>query len=177
MSTVSGSINLSLIATEIAQSGGAALVAKYNFAELLDLPNGVSDNQINKAYYTKVTGVAASTITQYDLVGTLTDKDGALINFDEVVLIAVRNLSSTLANALSVGPHATNGFGILAASKGFWNAAADKNIVNADGDSWMVLFSKSGVPTTAGTADILDVTTQAATSLNTWEILVLGRDN
>ena len=65
----------------------------------------------------------------------------------------------------------------MASNKGFWADASDRNVLSADGDSWLVLYSKSGVPAAAGTTDELAVITQGGTSLNTWEILILGRDN
>ena len=178
MSTVSGSINLSIIAREILSSGISKGVVNRSFESLLDLPSGSNDNQVNRCYAKRETGIAASITTSYDLIGSLLDEDGATINFSEVVLIACRNLSSTLANDIRIGPHATvAGFGVLATSKGFWSAAADKSIIGADGDSWVVMYSKAGVPAVAATTDVLVVVTEAGTSLNTWDLLVLGRTN
>jgi hypothetical protein len=147
------------------------------FNELIDMATGTSDNQINVAYAVEVTGIAASTTTVYDLIGTLTAEDGTVLNFDEVVLIAVKNLSTTAANYLLVGPDSTNGFGAVASNKGFWNAAADRNVLAADGGSWMVLHSKGGVPAAAGSTDELAIITQSGTSSNTWRLMILGRDN
>lgn len=177
MSTVSGSINLSILAREILQAGISKGVVNREFSSLIDLPNGTNDNQINKCYAKRETGIAAATTTVYDLIGSLTDEDGTTINFDEVVLIAIRNLSSTPANVLSVGPDATAGFGALASNKGFWADASDRSVIVADGDSWLVMYSKSGVPAAAGSTDELAVITAGSTSLNTWDILILGRDN
>lgn len=177
MSTVSGSINLSILAREVLSSGISKGAISREFQAILDLPNGTNDQQINKCYAKRESGIGASVTTVYDLIGSLTDEDGTTINFDEVVLIAIRNLSSTAANYLTVGPDATAGFGAVASNKGFWADASDRNVLNADGDSWLVLYSKSGVPAAAGSTDELAVITQGSTSLNTWDILILGRDN
>lgn len=178
MSTVSGKINLSILAREVLAAGISKGVIDREFTSLLDLSNGTADNSINKCYATRASGIGAAT-TMYDLIGTLTDEEGATINFDEVVLIAVRNLSTTAANYLTVGPDATNGFGIVASNKGFWAAALGSgggSVCAADGDSWVVMHSKAGVPAAAGSTDELSIVTTGA-SLNTWDILILGRDN
>ena len=101
MSTVSGSINLSILAREVLSSGISKGAISREFQAILDLPNGTNDQQINKCYAKRESGIGASVTTVYDLIGSLTDEDGTTINFDEVVLIAIRNLSSTAANYLT----------------------------------------------------------------------------
>ena len=175
MSTVSGRVTLSVLAREVLSAGISKGVIDREFTELLDLPNGTADNQINKCYAARTSAIGATT-TVYDLAGSLTDEDGATITFAEVVLIAVRNLSTTAASYFTVGPDATNGFGAIAANKGFWAAAIGSgggSIVAADGDSWCVMHSKGGVPVTAGTGDELSIVTPGTG--NTWDILILGR--
>jgi hypothetical protein len=113
------------------------------------------------------------------LAGSLINAVGGAVVFAEVCLIAVRNKRTTALAYLDVGPHATNGFGRLASSRGFWPADiaadADQGSIVAP-DSWLILYNKDGVPVTAGTADILRVTTSAVVgSTNSWDILVLGR--
>ena len=175
--TFSASISIDILFREVVSLtlGGGSLDKR--FSVLVDAATGTSDNQINVAYATTVTGVAASTTTVYDLVGSLTDTSGTVINFDEVVLIAIRNKSTTAANYLTVGPDATNGFGVVASNVGFWADASDRNVIAADGYSWMVLHCKAGVPAAAGSTDELAVITQGGTSANTWDIMLLGRDN
>lgn len=147
----------------------------------ITLPNGTSNGQIDLSWGETKTGVAASTTTVYDLVGTLTDKAAATVSFAEVVTIAIRNRSNTAANYLTVGPDATNGFGVVASNRGFWADATDRNVVMADynssdGDSgWLILHCRSGVPAAAGSTDELAVITQGGTSSNTWDIVILGR--
>lgn len=176
--SVSGKINLDIVFNNVIALGslGKALdTEKFTF--LQDLATGTFDGQINVAFAKTETAIGGAVTTAYDLIGLLKMLGGDLINFDEVVLIAIRNRSTVAANYLTIGPAAANGFGVVAANVGFWGAPADKNVVTADGDSWVVLHSKVGVPATAGTGDQLVVVTQAATAGNTWDILILGRDN
>lgn len=177
--TYSGKIDLDIAFQAIvAQGGMVSGPVAASFAASIGLPNGSSDNQINAAHAKTETGIGASVTTVYDLVGGIANMDNsANLNFDEVVLVAIKNLSSTAANYLTVGPDATNGFGVVAANKGFWADASDRNVIPADGDSWTILYSKGGVPAAAGTTDELAVITQGGTSSNTWNILILGRDN
>lgn len=176
--TFSATVRLDIFFREVLsgalRTGG---VLEQSLVEALDLAPGTLDGQINAAFAKTETGIGASVTTTYDLIGSLKSSDGTTLNFDEVVLVAIRNRSSTAANFLLVGPASPNGFGALAGSAGFWNAAADRNVVCADGDSWTVMYSKVGVPATAGIADLLAVITAGGTSANTWDILILGRDN
>ena len=138
--------------------------------------NGTSDGQINKVYGVTTSDVAASTTTVVDLIGSLTDVDGAVINFDEVVLLVIHNTRTTALAYLSVGPDATAGFGTLASSLGFWADATDRSIVAPDG--WLVLYSPAGVPAAAGSTDELAIITSAvAGSTNGWELIIAGRAN
>lgn len=141
-----------------------------------DLPAGTSDGQINVGFYKRETGIGSAVTTVYDLVGSLTNTEGTTINFDEVTLIGIRNLNTTAANYILIGPDATAGFGALASNKGFWADASDRNVIMADGNSWTIFHSYTGVPAVAATTDELAVITSATTG-NTWDIIILGRDN
>jgi hypothetical protein len=184
MSTqATASVLLDIRAREILLDGIKAGSIPHDFRELLDLPNGTSDLQIDRVFSDRQTSIGASVTTVYELSALTTtlaaavtrcaDSEGTNQTFGEVVLIAIRNRSSTTANVLLVGPDATNGFGVLAANRGFWNAAADRNAVQAD--SWVVFYSKAGVPVTDASAEEIAIITAAATTANTWDILVLGR--
>lgn len=179
MGTSSARINIDIQALDILSAGVAAGVIPAKFLVQTDLNTGVSDGQCDLMFAKTESAIAASLITSYDLAGSLKDSFGNTLTFVEVVLIAVRNKRTTALAYLDVGPHATNGFGRLAASRGFWptDAGADNDQGNiAAPDSWMVLYSKDGVPVTAGTGDILRVTTSAvAGSTNSWDLLIIGR--
>jgi hypothetical protein len=179
MGTASARIAVDIRAQELLSAGIRAGVIPSNFHVLLDLTTGTADGQADLVYATTASGVAASTVTSYDLAGSLFDSFGTTLTFVEVCLIAVRNKRTTALAYLDVGPHATNGFGRLASSRGFWPADAaadaDQGSIVAP-DSWLVLYAKDGVPVTAGTGDVLRVTTSGvAGSTNTWDLLVIGR--
>ena len=131
-STFTASLDLNLLATELFTAGVSRGPIRTNILSNVRMATGTSDGQINKSWYKRYTGIAASTTTSIDLIGTLLDTSGDVINFDEVVLIFVRNLSSTAVNYIEVGPHATNGFGVLASNRGVWKDVSDRSIVPAD---------------------------------------------
>lgn len=176
-STYNGKIAIEILFNEILSAGLRTGRLETKFSVAVDLITGTADNNINVGWAKQETGIGASVTTVYDLIGSLTNSEGTVINFDEVVLIAIRNRSTTAANYLSVGPDATNGFGVVSSNVGFWADASDRNVVPADGGSWVVFHCKGGVPAAAGSTDELAVITQGGTSANTWDIMVLGRDN
>jgi hypothetical protein len=175
--TFSGRVALDLLFTEIISNSHKSGSVPSKLSALVDMATGTSNNQINVAYAATVTGVGATT-TVYDLLGVLTNTEGTVINFDEVVLVAIKNLGTTATQYLTIGPDATNGFGIVSSNVGFWAAALGSgggSVVAADGDSWTVMHCKGGVPAAAGSTDELSVVTTGTG--NTWTIMILGRDN
>lgn len=177
--TASARINIDIQALDIINSGIVAGVIPAKFLQSFDLNTGTNDGQCDLVYAKTESSIAASTITSYDLSGSLIGLNQASAVFAEVCLIAIRNKRTTALAYLDVGPHATNGFGKLSASRGFWpadiGADADQGSIVAP-DSWLVLYNKDGVPVTAGSGDILRVTTSAVVgATNTWDILVIGR--
>lgn len=179
MSTiVSANVNLDIMFQEVITSGIKAGPITTRFLEQYDLTNGTTDGQIDRAYANRVSGIGASVTTVYDVVGALTNTEGTAISMAEVVLVAIRNLSTTAANYLTIGPDVSNGFGVVSSNKGFWVAAIGSgggSVVPADGYSWVVHHSRGGVPAVAATSDEIAVVTQSGTSSNTWDILILGR--
>jgi hypothetical protein len=176
--TFSANVTLDVMFNEIRASNGVKAGSDVGrIAELLNLATGTADNQINQAYAVQTSGIGATT-TVYDLIGTLTDREGNTLNFDEVVLIAVKNLGSTATQYLTVGPDASNGFGVISSNVGFWAAALGSgggSVVAADGGSWTVMYCKGGVPAAAGSTDELSIVTTG--TANSWRLIILGRDN
>lgn len=166
-------VTLSVHANEVITGGIKAGRIPHRFESLLQLDNGTSVGNIDLVYSKRETGIAASTTTVYDLAGSLTDSEGSTITFVEVVLIAIRNLSTDAVDHLEVGPDATNGFGVLSSNLGFWADASDRSIITAD--SWSVWYSEAGVPVGAGSTDELAVITPSGSAANTWDILIIGR--
>jgi hypothetical protein len=182
MGNATASVSLQITARDVLTSGLARGVIPIQFAQILELNNGLADANIDLVYTdTKVAVAASNTPGQsYDLVGTsLKDSFGASVSFAEVVLIALYNRRLDAGAYLQVGPHATNGFGRLSGSKGFWPADlaadADQGSIVGPG-AWLCLFDPVGVPAGAGATDILTVITSAvAGSTNGWDLLILGR--
>jgi len=178
-STFKANVNIDIVLNEIVQNGIQSGPIPSRFLEAFPLMTGTADGQINKGHYHREVNIGSAVTTQYDLVGGITDFCGNTVNFDEVVLIAIKNLSSTPANYLTIGPAATAGFGVVSSNVGFWAAAIGSgggNIIPADGGSWTIFHCYGGVPAVAGTTDKLAVVTQATTG-NTWDIIIIGRDN
>lgn len=183
MPTSRGRIVLDILGEQILRSGLHQGVIPASFKDILDYGGGTSDGQIDLVYADTKTGIAASTTTQYDLSGSLENALGEAVVFAEVVLIALRNKRETALAYLSAGPHTSNGFGILASGKGFWNAAQGSGGGSVVGPSpgtgpgsWFVAHDYTGVPVTAGTGDIFSVITSAVSgSTNAWDLLILGR--
>lgn len=183
-STFTATMDIRVALTQMLSDGLQQGALPVEFLSRLRMATGTSDGQINKGWYKKYTGIGSSVTTSIDLVGALTDNSAATINFDEVVLLAIRNLSSTAANYLEVGPHATNGFGILTANRGWWKDVSDRSIIPADatttdvgGGGWTIWYSPAGIPAAAGSTDILSIATGGSASGATFEVLILGRDN
>lgn len=189
MGAASAEVLIDINARDILAAGIAAGVMPQRFLVQLGLANGTADGSIDLIYAASPGAagadaagfVAASTITSYDLTGSLKDPFNRSVNFAEVVLIAVRNNRTTALAYLDVGPHATNGFGRLSSSLGFWPADiaadADQGSIVAPG-GWLVMYAPAGVPVGAGATDILRVTTSAVVgSTNTWDIFIAGRSS
>lgn len=179
MGNATASVNLSITARDVLTSGLKAGVIPIQFATAVELNNGLANGQIDLAWTASRVAMPASATTNMDLHGALTDSFGNTVQFHEVVLIALRNNRTTALANLTLAPGSSNGFGRLAGGLGFWPAdiAADAdqgNVCSPGG--WLVLYAADGVPVTAGTADILSITTSAvAGDTNAWDILVLGR--
>lgn len=179
MGNSSASVSLQITARDVLSSGLSRGVIPIQFAQVLELNNGLADANIDLAWSVTRIGMPASATTNMDLHGALTDSFGNVVQFAEVVLIALVNNRADAGAYLLLAPAAANGFGRLAAGKGFWPAD-----IAADGDqgsivgpsSWLCLYDPTGVPTTAGTVDILSITTSATVgATNGWSILILGR--
>lgn len=178
--TVLGKVVLTVEASQFISAGIASGAIPARIAVDLNLSNGTSNGQIDLCYFKTETGKAASGTTAYDLAGTLTNYEGTTLAFAEVCLIAVRNKGTAAANRIQCGPG--DDFGVEGSNVGFWSANTWRATVNADyvdgnpnSGSWLVMYSHAGVPVTAGTADDFSVFTQSGSSLNTWDILILGR--
>lgn len=173
MPTSSARVTLSIKASEVLNSGIKAGVVPSTILEDLDLANGTADGKIDLVYAKTETAKAASSLTTYDLTASVTDSYGNVMTFAEVCLIAIRNKRSTALAWLKAGPNAANGFGTIAANKGFFNAAADLAVVGPD--SRYVVYDKVGVVVDATHSDFDVACSAVVGDVNTWDILILGR--
>ena len=181
MGNATATVSLQITARDVLNSGLSRGVIPIQFAQVLELNNGLLDGQIDLAWSTTRVGVAASTTIDMDLHGALTDSFGNVVQFAEVVLIALVNNRADAGAYLLLAPTAAYPFGRLAAGKGFWPAdiAADNDQGSVVGpNGWLCLYDPAGVPTTPGSTDKISITTSAVVgSTNAWSILVLGRSN
>ena len=180
--TYQGALSLSLSMVAKLSNGSQTGPVTAKIAADARMANGTTDGKIDRAWYGTYSGLGSAASTTIDLAGALTDPSGATISFAEVVAILVRNKSSTAGNGIRVGPAASNGFGILSGGKGFWAAAADRNIIQSastaadlGGGNFLLYFAADGVPVTAGTGDQFVVVTESGASGAAFEILILGR--
>ena len=180
MGNSTASVSLQITARDVLNAGLSRGVIPIQFAQVLELNNGLTDGSIDLAWSTTRVGVAASTAIDMDLHGALTDSFGNAVQFAEVVLIALVN-NRTDAGAYIVLAPAVSGapFGRLSGGKGFWPAdiAADNDQGSVVGPgAWLCLYDPTGVPTTPGSFDKIQIATSATVgSTNAWSILVLGR--
>ena len=179
MGNATATVSLQITARDVLNAGLSRGVIPIQFAQVLELNNGLTDGSIDLAWSASRVSIAASTPINMDLSGALTDSFGNVVQFAEVVLIALVNNRTDAGAYIQLAPAATFGFGRLAAGKGFWPADiaadADQGSIVGPG-AWLCLYDPTGVPVTAGTGDLLTITTSATVgSTNAWSILVLGR--
>jgi len=176
--TYAGSVSISVVLDEITSRGISRGVVPKPFIEKLKFATGTTDGKIDLGHYVSETAIAASTTTSYDLAGVLTDPEGTVKTFAETCLIAIRNNRTTALATLQIGPHATNGHGVLASARGYWNAALGAgggNVVHPN-LGWLILYAPDGVPVTGASTDILATITSAVVgSTNAYDLLIFGR--
>jgi hypothetical protein len=158
--------------------GIASGVVPVRFEAFTDLLNGTATGKIDRAYYVRETGKAASGTTTYDLSGSLTDVYGNAVVFAEVALIAIKNLRNTASAYIEIGPGDTNP--VATGANSFWGTTSSKTRVPASAttgqEGWVIMYSGEGQPIAAGSADTIDVDTSGvAGDTNSWDLLILGR--
>ena len=140
-----------------------ALTMGPGSVESVQYGNGTSPNQQNLVWSNSVS-IAATTLS-LDLLGVLSSQlDGGSVNLARVTGFAIRNTSATATEVLTIGGNA-NAFVN-------WVGSATDTVVVGPGGILLVTSPIDGYATTAGTGDILDIDSGAATI--TAEILVWG---
>ncbi len=146
-------------------SGAQSSSLRHIFADTLNMATGTAANKSDVVYSISTT-VATGVPDAYDLLGSLTSVlNGAAISFVEVTLIAIRNKSSSTGEIIVVGA-GSNPIDTV------FSAAGDSIDIGPGG---LFVWSSpvDGAAPTAGTADIITLTT-SATSIS-YDLLIVGR--
>ena len=79
MGNATASVSLSITARDVLQSGLKAGVIPIQFANAVELNNGLADTQIDLAWSASRVNIAASSTTNMDLSGALTNSFGNVV--------------------------------------------------------------------------------------------------
>jgi len=153
------------VALAASQDLGAAEVSARAGASLT-LTDGAAANQANK-FFADTRTIAASGTDTLDLVGTLTDTFGALINFTKIKAIVVVARGANV-NDVVIGGAVANGF------VSPFGAATDKVKVKPGGAFAIFAPDVNGYAVTAATADLLQIANSAAGTSVTYDIVIVG---
>jgi len=150
--------------------GTAEMIHKITFPGTLhlgDYETGTGDNQWDLVWSDRRSLVATS--EQLDLRGGLNPAiGGTALQFVELVGMLIINRSTVAASVLLVGGGANPAF------SGLFGATGDIIKVGPSGyHNWFSPIDGAGLLTTAGTADMLTIDSQAATII--YDICFLGR--
>ncbi len=131
----------------------------------LNFLDGTGAGQVDRMFSDQ-RSLAASATEDLDLAGSLTDSFGLAVTFARVKLILVRAAAAN-TNNVNVSRAAANGVPLfLAAGDGF--------PVHPGGAFMWVAPGATGVPVTAGTADLLTFTNGGAGTAVTYDVVILG---
>ena len=159
-------LSLDLRISAFEQSAGDLGTKQYNqtWGVVASLARGTGASQTDKVWTDS--GTAAASANTVDLMGSLTDINGATISFaGGVVLIAVKNTSTTTGYNLTVGA-GSNPFA------GWSGAGANTRIIKPGG--FEIWYSPiDDVVPVAGTGDIITLDPGANTV--TYDIMIVGR--
>lgn len=129
--------------------------------------NGTAINQSDVIFCQQRTIADNVTPDSLDLSGSLLDPSGSAAVFAKVTAIAVKSLTTTAAEILSMGG-GSNAF------SSWLDTAAAKLIIGPDGFLLLSNPSLAGYAVTAGTGDILRMATASGTNVK-YIIGILGR--
>lgn len=139
--------------------------ATLPFPAEIVIGSGTGSGQSDLAYFDQ-RPLAGATTEDLDLRGGLTDAFGQVLNFIEVTAIYIK------AGAANNGDLVVGGDGAAAFLGPFDNATDKVNI--GPGQTFLVTNTTTGWPTTAGTADLLQVQNEGAGAA-TYDICIIGR--
>lgn len=163
-------LNLAVLATVVgnldAPSDLINIIGKVDSGGRVDYKTGVGAGQANLMFADRRT-LAASANEDLDLVGSLLDPFGAVLNFARVkAIIIVAAAANT--NKVVIGGAAANAF------VGPFGGATEKLSIDPGGMLVLATRTAAGWPVTAATADLLRIANGAAGSPVTYEIIIIG---
>jgi hypothetical protein len=146
--------------------GPAVSFVEHVFSIVQDYEQGTGANKIDCVYSNRNTALSGG--APLDLRGSLASVlDGSTVSFPIVVGVFVKNLSSTPGEFITIG----------GGSNPFisWLSATGDGVKVGPGGSFQLFSPIDGYATTAGTADILQLTEGAGTP--GVEVMIVGRQS
>ncbi len=129
------------------------------------LTNGIGANKAENMFHDKRT-IAASGTDSLDVSGGITNQFGVSLTFTKIKLIAIRALAAN-TNDVGIARPASNGLP-------FMEAASDKTVRKPGGIFLHTDPSAAGIPVTAGTGDLIDITNEGGGTSVDYEIIIIG---
>lgn len=139
-------------------------LSKNSPAEI-ELTSGTGASMVDLEYIAQLT-IAASTNTDYDLAGGLTDRFGSAITFAKVKGIWIKASSSNV-NDVRLKPATSNGF------TGPFEDATKYQIIKPGG-VLLLAAPVSGWTVTAGTGDKINIANSSSGSSVVFDIHIIG---
>lgn len=168
MNGLSLAVLAQVVGTINAPNDLATISGKVDTTGRLDYKTGVGAGQANLMFSDRRT-LAASANEDLDLVGSLQDPFGAILNFARIKAIIII-AAATNTNKVVVGGAAANAF------VGPFGGATEKQSIDPGGVLVLATRTAAGWPVTPTTADLLRIANGAAGSAVTYDIIILGGD-
>lgn len=163
------SLKLFALAREYLISENKSIAGPNEIKAEFTLEDGTSAGQIDLVFSDRRTLSVGNEVL--DLAGTLTDSFGNTITFAKVMMVLIKNRSTTDGDDLEVGPDATNGWA------GAFADASDRVVVaagrTADEPGLFLWFDPRGQAVSAGSTDELYIENVGANDVD-YDILIVG---
>ena len=164
--SLNGSVTLSFNLTLTSDPDIGTATHVINKTYRTAFTNGTGANQGNMAWQDSGS-ISASSSTDFDLAGSLTDAFGTTITFTSVKGILIYSDSANGDN-LSVGGDGAAPFSTIFAD------GSDELLIHPGGKVYLEAPGANGYVVTATTADILEITNLDSGGAATYEIILIG---
>lgn len=165
--TVSAVLSAKAVISYTKTGEGGDLKQTTTVGSDLTMRDGTASGYQDLRYVESATSIAASSSSDYDLAGTLTDDAGDTITFVEVTAILVKASASNTNNVV-IGGASSNGF------TGPFGGSTHTISVQPGGTA-MLIAPNAGWSVTAGTGDILKIANSGSGSAVVFDLAILGR--